>query len=427
MNQFLFFSLYFFIITTVNSKSNFRKQINIPVEQVADTQIPVVQPSIEQVPINTLVDQPLVVQAPVNQVPIIQAPVDQPSVVQAPVNQVPVIQTPINQVPIIQTPLYQPSIVQTPIDQTIHYPNHSPQILPLTSEWSQSSIIAQDVGVSPEGDIYVVGIDGRLYKYDFAFNTYLKIVSEPDLDTITRVSVDQDGTPYVVTSCGATYYLSCENKWVQLPGCATDIGVGFCGHVWKTGCDARKDGFGIWKLICTGKEKKCARFQKSKSNSCNQRSEKRDCNWYRVNGSGIRIDVFSDGKPAIIQADGQAKKYDGDNWNLITQYRGRDISVSNEDMVIMSGGSTGIYFIPKKKQEETSEEYFDPKYGFTVYDPENVFVPGDNDSELDLETKFIDVGCTMSISSGPFSQPVCIPCASEYSPVLILTQKFNYN
>lgn len=302
------------------------------------------------------------------------------------------------------------------------------QILKLTEQWTQSSMTGQDVSVTSEGDIYIVGIDGKLYFYNILLDTYRRVIADPDLDGITRVSTDDNGTPYIVTSCGATYYLSCDNKWIQLPGCATDIGVGQCGQVWKTGCDPRPEGFGIWKLFCKGKDTQCHRFRASPSSCDSEDIDIKDCYWYRVSGSGIRLDVFPDGRPGVIQSNGNAIKYVGDKWKQITKFKGRDISISNEGVVIMAGAESGIFFIKPKKEEENIDEFYDSRYGFTLYDSENIFVlDNDEDDDLDEKTKFIDVGCTMSVSSGPFSQPVCIPCASQYNPVIIMTQKFNYN
>ena len=334
------------------------------------------------------------------------------------VNQVSQIPLSSNNIDIIQMPSYT-------IDNDIPTLKRE-QILQLSDQWTQSSMIGQDVSVTPEGDIYIVGIDGKLYLNNIALDTYTRVIGDPDLDGIIRVSTDDNGTPYIVTSCGATYYLGCNNKWIQLPGCATDIGVGLCGQVWKTGCDPRPDGFGIWKLFCKGKDTQCHRFRPPSSSCDSSEIDMKDCYWYRVSGSGIRLDVFPDGRPGVIQANGNAIKYIGDKWKQITKFKGRDISISNEGLIVMAGADSGLFFIKPKKEETNIDEFYDSRYGFTVYDSENLFVI-DEDDDLDERTKFIDVGCTMSVSAGPFGQPVCIPCASQYNPVVIMTQKFNYN
>lgn len=304
---------------------------------------------------------------------------------------------------------------------TVQIPN--PPVIDLSSKFIQTSLLGNDVGVGPEGDIYVVGIDGKLYIYNFATSSYSRVIADPDLDGIIRVDVDDEGTPFVVTNCGATYYLSCDGRWIQLPGCASDIGAGFCGQVWKTGCDVRDGGFGIWKLFCTGKEKKCNRYRQfnygSKYN--NRINERKKCYWYRVTGAGNRIDVYPDGKPAVVQNSGLAMKYNGNEWSIITQYSGRDITISNEGVALMTGINGGLFLIPENSNEK--EGFFDERYNFNEFGATYV----KNQSILDKKTKYVDVGCTMAVSSGPFSQPALIPCISTYDPVVILTQKFDYN
>ena len=301
------------------------------------------------------------------------------------------------------------------VSQTIQLP--SPPKIDLTSSLVQSSILGNDVAISPEGEIYVVGIDGKLYTYNFATNSYQRVVADPDIDGIQRVTVDSEGTPYIVTNCGSTYYLSCDGRWIQLPGCATDIGAGSCGEVWKIGCDKREGGYGVWKLFCKGKEKKCNRYRQFNygakySHRINQRKK---CQWYRVSGSGSRIDVYPDGKVAVVQSNGAAMKYNGKEWSMITQYSGRDISVSNEGVVLMTGVTNGLYII----QKNSKEGFFDERY--------DIGESNNSIEALDINTKYLDIGCTMAVASGPYSQAALIPCISMYDPVLVLTQKFDYN
>lgn len=216
-----------------------------------------------------------------------------------------------------------------------------------TVNWVSTSFNAIDVGVGAEGDFYTVGTDGRLYGYNFLINTYTQIVADFDLNTITRVDVDADGTPYVVAGCFGIYYLNCHNIWVKLPGCANDIGVGRGGEVWKIGCDTRAGGFGIWKLFCKckckgGCERKCLRFRPNKY-STNKTGDVRKCFWYRVEGGAKRIDVGIDGNPIVATDAGAVFRYDGINYIYISGILARDVSVSNEGLLFAAGINTTIY------------------------------------------------------------------------------------
>lgn len=138
-----------------------------------------------------------------------------------------------------------------------------------TAEWTPTNLKARDVGVNFQGELYAAGLDGFLYFYEFLANRWKKVVGDYELTSIKRVDVSYDGVPYVVTSCGDTFYLSCDNKWIRLPGCAKDIGAGRGGEIFKTGCDEREGGFGIYRLFCKCECKNCyqgcQRWKKSKT------------------------------------------------------------------------------------------------------------------------------------------------------------------
>ena len=106
-------------------------------------------------------------------------------------------------------------------------------------------------------------------------------------------------------------------------------------------------------------------------------------------------------------------KYNGKEWSMITQYSGRDISVSNEGVVLMTGVTNGLYII----QKNSKEGFFDERY--------DIGESNNSIEALDINTKYLDIGCTMAVASGPYSQAALIPCISMYDPVLVLTQKFD--
>ena len=204
---------------------------------------------------------------------------------------------------------------------------------------------ANDIGAGAEGDIYAAGIDGYLYHYEFLANKWSKIEGDFDLTNIVKVDVDSDGTPYVVTSSGDMWYLSCDHKWMRLPGCGTDIGVGRGKEVFKTGCDQREGGYGIYRLFCKGSckcsEKGCMRYR---NNVHKHQGDDKKCYWFRIDGAGIRIDVSPTGYPYAIKSDGNLWGYDGTDWNSIPVAASAvDLTVSNEGALFYTTAAQGIY------------------------------------------------------------------------------------
>lgn len=217
---------------------------------------------------------------------------------------------------------------------------------------------AIDIGTGSEGDICVVGIDKYAYCYDFMDDTWTKY-STHLIDEIERIDVDDDGTVYITSKCGV-YYLDCENRWIRLPGKATDIGVGVDFTVWKVGTDEIKvvDGsktivnYGIWKLICDCEclclcRRRCIRFRLRDYDPCHEDTPPK-CYWFRTDGYGKRIDVFPNGD-AIVSIN----RLPSSNSTLkVINYDGKyfrdykcGTSVFNRNSNDVTVGNTGVVFV----------------------------------------------------------------------------------
>lgn len=255
---------------------------------------------------------------------------------------------------------------------------------PIPVTWAYTGVEAVDVGTGAEGGTYIAGIDGKLYKYNMLTNSYAIIEGDFELPLIAKVDVDGDDTPYVVTRCGGqVYYLDSLNNWVQLPGCASDIGVGRGGEIWKTGCDARVGGFGVWKLFCKCKckcncSRQITRFRPQKYVTRTP-AEQRTCYWYRIEGAGVRVDVDVDGNPWVVAENNSVYWYDGTNWKLVPGYAAQDITISNDNVAFAAGvgSSIGRLICP------------------------------------DLGTWQVLTGAAKSISAGPYSLPFIIDGADK--------------
>jgi len=174
-----------------------------------------------------------------------------------------------------------------------------------------------------------------------------KVEGDFDLANIVRVDVNSEGTPYVVTSCGDTWYMACDGKWMKLPGCATDIGVGRGGEVFKTGCDQRDGGYGIYRLFCKGScncnDKGCMRYR---PNAKSFKGDNKKCYWFRIDGAAVRLDVAPSGYPYAIDNSGSLWGYDGTDWNSASNaVAATDVSISNEGAVFYTGSDENVYMI----------------------------------------------------------------------------------
>ena len=215
----------------------------------------------------------------------------------------------------------------------------------ISMNWFDTTFKANDIGVSSHGDVYAAGIDGHLYSYDMTRNKWRKVKANFDLGSITRVAVAPDGTPYVVTGAGSTYYLSPTNIWVRLPGCASDIAIGRGGEVYKIGCDIRPNGYGIYRLFnneenelehkkhnrCIRNNELCGECAKINNESTNDMNK---VYWFRLSGSGVRISVSPSGQPYIVNNSGMILSYEDSNWvPILTGGLARDITLTNDGEV----------------------------------------------------------------------------------------------
>ena len=234
--------------------------------------------------------------------------------------------------------------------------------------WYSTNKQASDISVSSQGDVYVSGLDGLFYYYNFLSNTWSKLLSEESqLKNIIKVSFSYDNTPFVLTSSGDTYYNACNGDWIKLAGCATDIAVGRGGEVFKLGCDLSGNGFSLYKLFCDKENEgndnmfykqnpKCKHNNnnimnnifKIKNANTNKVIENRKCYWFKLNGSGVKIAVNLKGNPVLVDISGNILLYNNNEWLMVAKgVNARDISISNEDEIYYTNNEHAIYKITR--------------------------------------------------------------------------------
>ena len=192
-----------------------------------------------------------------------------------------------------------------------------------------------DLGVNPEGLIVTAGIQGGVFQFIFVQERFEEIQTDIRLE-ISRLDIDNNGIIYAITKCGDTYYLTYNGKWIKLPGCGIDLGVGKEGVVFKIGCKKysadleildnsnNKKSSEVYRLVCDNQKicTKCNLFVKRTFN-CDKDENIGTCHWIRLpkfvtleNTKKIipefkRIDVNHLGYPVVTDGD-NIYEYDGE-------------------------------------------------------------------------------------------------------------------
>jgi hypothetical protein len=215
---------------------------------------------------------------------------------------------------------------------------------------------AYDVGCGSEGDVCAVGINKKLYCYDFVQNKWDLIPTNEEITEVLAVDVDDDGRIYIIAQCGI-YFFDCTDKWVKLPGSGKDIGVGVNFDVWKIGTDkesATSPNYGLWKLFCDCKcdcvcTRLCLRFRKLNFFICDP-IEKRKCIWFRADVYGVAVDVYPNGDAALVKADGKVFIVDAMTFDVKEvvavnnpAIKAVDVTVGNNGVLIITSDAGKVY------------------------------------------------------------------------------------
>jgi hypothetical protein len=265
--------------------------------------------------------------------------------------------------------------------------------------WTYTEAVGVDIGMDSQGYINAVGLDGFLYEYNMLKNSWDKVKGYPEIQNLVRVDVGQNETPYVVNSSGEAFFLSCDNLWERLPGCARDIGTGRGGEVFKIGCERRESGYKIYKLNCKYQNqecKKCFRYRKNNNTKYKYTISGKKCSWFGVDGGGVRISVHPNGNPFVIDDNQNIIFFDGIDWRNIPNIKALDLSLSNEGLLFYVGSDWSVNRIITKKYR-------------------NDYTKVNNEKLLDLPA--------IAIAAGPYSQPTII--SDRYK--IYTSSKLGYN
>jgi len=203
-----------------------------------------------------------------------------------------------------------------------------PLPLPKQDIWTKFSTAdkrALDVGVGHDGWKFITSTNNELvihhfgnrwdiisgfWSMDGGYNTLKKNILQVDTSAGAIAFVDQNNDIFhqVVLS------------WVQLPGKATDVGVGANGQICKVGNTPVAGGFDIACLNAAKTE------------------------WVTISGGGVRISVKPDGMQVVVNDGGAIYERNADNtgWDQLNG-AAIDIAVGGDGIVWVLGTDHQVY------------------------------------------------------------------------------------
>ena len=134
------------------------------------------------------------------------------------------------------------------------------------------------------------------------------------------IAVDAAGQPLVVNSNGDIFYH--DFSWHKMPGAAHDIGASSANNLWVIGTTPTAGGYQIFRW--DGGQ------------------------WERVDGGAVRIAVDPQGRPWVVNNNGDIFRLTGDNQWQQMPGKGSDIAIGQDGSVWLIGtnaesGGYGIF------------------------------------------------------------------------------------
>ena len=282
-----------------------------------------------------------------------------------------------------------------------------------------------DIAVNSEGQIVTIGIDGSLLEYKFATDEWEEIKGDIDISNLYRVDVGYDGIIYVVTRCGDTYYLTCDRKWIKLPGCAIDIGAGRGDEIYKIGCHKDKSMTNyckkgetsdkiddespfVFRLICKCDcrccRRGCKKFVKF-TPTCEHDLEKKQCFWLKLPNNLTK-------KSEVRDSNGlTASKIDFIEFTRIdVDFSGFPIVTDEKNIYKFVGGDKNVFkkVFDLDNKDETINDIAGDNYGnifFITNKNSYILVRGKDDYEKAEPLNKSKSYSGFNISVGPYAQP----------------------
>lgn len=181
-------------------------------------------------------------------------------------------------------------------------------------------IKATDVSAGADGSVFIVGADSlSTGGYPVSKIVDGKLTKLPDCAAV-RIAVSPQGTPWVVTKTHTILKYN-GSSWDQVPGSATDIGIGGDGSVFIIGTQFATITGGNVIMKLNG------------------------ANWTLMpDCAGVHIAVDPQGTPWVVNLSNIVFQYGGTYlWNIMYGVNGNDIGIGADGSVVVSGSDANAH------------------------------------------------------------------------------------
>jgi hypothetical protein len=233
--------------------------------------------------------------------------------------------------------------------------------------WADLEIEAKAISVNAHGILYYIDLDGELNKFEFVGKRSHKVKGKIQASVDSIVDINWEGTNldsthlrnlekvttgtaiddvFVISKYGDGYYYeSIEDRWIKLDGCIRDIAVTPKGDVYKLGCDYDENGYSVYRYIC-----KALGFIDCYGKDgmvYHEFTENDECFWFKLDIRANKISVTDHETLYLIDGKNHSYFYDQNIFNLkkITEIKVKDMSVSNDGNLFLTGMDQMIYII----------------------------------------------------------------------------------
>src|SRR3974390_2815253 len=233
----------------------------------------------------------------------------------------------------------------------------------LAQTWTTLPGAAMDVGANAKGDLWVIGtapVMGGYGIYHWVNGNFQNVPGGA-----VRISVDGDGTAWVINNTGNIFHSDVNGQWTMQPGGATDIGVGGNGDVWVIGANRCGNDYSIYKAVFSPGTRNVASWQAEagcaariavgpdgvpwcvNSSHAIFRWQTTANNWQQTPGLAVDVAVGADGVAYVVGTNPP-----GSGGTAVYQWQGSNWAQIGADGVNVAAGPPGTVYITQNDSKQ---------------------------------------------------------------------------